>query len=175
QLPCESARQPVVATIITPPSVTATATATTICKGGTTDLSVTSSNPGYTYEWLPGNLTGATETVQPTVSTQYIVVAEDLTTGAFEGCVTTDTINITVDSVTVPLITATPDTLCSGEQVTLAANISSESLGNPSVILDDDLYYVSPFSYMYDATKVQYILLPNELSALGLQANSSIS
>lgn len=174
QLPCESARQPVVATITTPPSVTATATATTICKGGTTDLSVTSSNPDYTYEWLPGNLTGATETVQPTVSTQYIVVAEDLTTGPFEGCVTTDTINITVDSVTVPLIKATPDTLCSGEQVTLAANISSESLGNPSVTLDD-INYFSPFSYSWDATKVQYILRANELSALGLQANSSIS
>ncbi len=171
---CESARQPVVATVTTPPSVTATATATAICKGSTTDLSVTSSNPGYTYEWLPGNLTGATETVQPTVSTQYIVVAEDLTTGTFEGCATTDTINITVDSVSVPLIKATPDTLCSGEQVTLAANISSESLGNPSVTLDD-INYFSPFSYSWDATKVQYILRANELSALGLQANSSIS
>src|SRR5690606_30982199 len=60
------------------------------------------------------------------------------------------------------------------EQVTLAANISSESLGNPSVTLDD-INYFSPFSYSWDATKVQYILRANELSALGLQANSSIS
>lgn len=50
-----------------------------ICSGNTTTLSsmVTGGTPGYTYNWQPGNLTGATVVVSPTISTGYSLTVTD--------------------------------------------------------------------------------------------------
>lgn len=169
---CESARQPVVATVTPPPAITATTTAATICKGSTTDLNVTSTNAGYTFEWMPGNLAGASQTVTPLVSTEYIVKAEDLTTGPNEGCVTLDTVSIRVDSVNVPPLIATPDTICSGEQVVLDV-LQSVTIGQGALsVLNDD---VNPFRYYFGGKKQQVLVLANELTAAGFSAGTNLN
>jgi hypothetical protein len=116
-------RQSVVATIVNAPSISASATATTICSGQSTDLSVTSSNdPDYTYTWTPGSLSGANQTVSPTSSTTYTVNAIDNTAGPNAGCTATASVAITVNPTpATPVITPSAVTVCVGGNATLNA------------------------------------------------------
>lgn len=52
-----------------------------ICAGESTSATVSSNQPGATFVWMPGNLTGATQVLQPTATTTYTVVAQ------YDGCV----------------------------------------------------------------------------------------
>lgn len=69
------------------PTITATASPSTICNGFSSTLTA---NGGATYSWQPGNLTGA-PTVTPNASTTYTVVGTDAA-----GCSNTTTVGITV-------------------------------------------------------------------------------
>jgi hypothetical protein len=65
----------------------------TICSGASAGLIAvaTGGNPGYTYTWQPGNLSGSFQTVTPAATTSYIVTATDAST-----CTGKDTVVITV-------------------------------------------------------------------------------
>lgn len=52
-----------------------------ICAGESTTATVSSNQPGATFEWMPGNLTGATNVLQPSATTTYTVIA------TYDGCV----------------------------------------------------------------------------------------
>ena len=81
---CSSPRVAVTVTVNDAPDITASVSENTICAGESTDLSVTSVNAGYTYSWMPGNLTGATQTVSPAETTTYTVTATDAVSGCVE-------------------------------------------------------------------------------------------
>ena len=100
---CISARTPVVATISPPPAVTAAALPSSVCAGFPSTLSATSSNQNYIYTWIPGNLTGAAQTVNPATTTTYTVTAS--VPGAT--CSTTATATVTVLPTPAP-VTITP-------------------------------------------------------------------
>jgi hypothetical protein len=70
----------------------------------TVDISggVTVVGPAYTYEWMPGMLMGATQTVSPTATTMYSVTQTD----AF-GCSAVDTLTVDVGAVSGILSQAT--------------------------------------------------------------------
>lgn len=93
---CESPRIPVTATVTTPPAISATATPSIICVGGTSILNVTSGNSGYTYLWTPGSLAGATVGANPVVNSTYTVTATDASGGPNNGCVNRATVNVIV-------------------------------------------------------------------------------
>ncbi len=116
---CESARTAVLANVTTPPSIDAVATATSICVGQSTVLSVTSSNdPDYTYSWSPAG----PGTVSPTTTTSYIVNAVDNTAGPNAGCATADTVVVTVNVNPIGVTaTASSTTLCAGGTIDLTA------------------------------------------------------
>lgn len=69
------------------PTITATASPSTICNGFSSTLTA---NGGATYSWNPGNLTGA-PVVTPNANTTYTVVGTDAA-----GCSNTTTVSITV-------------------------------------------------------------------------------
>ena len=69
------------------PTITATASPSTICNGFSSTLTA---NGGATYSWQPGNLTGA-PVVTPNATTTYTVVGTDAA-----GCSNTTTVGITV-------------------------------------------------------------------------------
>ncbi len=73
------------------PVVTATASPSAFCIGGSTTLTASGAN---TYIWQPGNLTGATQTLSPLVTTTYTVSG---TNGA--GCIGMDSIEVTVSPI----------------------------------------------------------------------------
>ncbi len=169
---CESPRQMAIATITPPPAVTTIVSQATICKGSSTNLNVTSVNPGYTYEWLPGNLQGAAQTVSPDTTTSYILRGEDQTTGPSAGCVVLDTVLVTVDSIPLAQLISSMDTICSGEQVTIERLYHLDPGGFSGTHTGD---YSNPFYHLFGGVKSQYVLLASDIFALGGTAGMAIS
>jgi len=102
------------------PTVTATATPSSICVGEHTQLNATASmGTGYTYSWT-SNPVGFTSTLQnpvvsPTVSTNYSV---SMNNGTLSG---SGNVPVTVNPLTTVTSTAAPSDVCSGETVQLNA------------------------------------------------------
>ena len=102
---------------------------TTICNGGSTELSVTPvANNTYgtvTYEWKKGNVTidnehNASITVNPTENTTYTVVATATVGTGDDACSKTETkeVTVTVNAPAVTLNNMTDVTICQGGQGT---------------------------------------------------------
>ena len=106
---CSSNIQPVVVTIFAKPVVTASGSATDICKG--TTITLTATSPGNTIDW-PGVGPGNVVTVTPLDSTVYLAVATSP-----NGCMDTATVNIAVQPFTLTL-TANPDPVLAGTNTT---------------------------------------------------------
>jgi len=82
-------------TAIQPSQVTATAGASTVCAGDSTDLTASGSS---TYAWSPVSSSNATVIVTPAATTTYTVVGTDV-----NGC--TDTTTVTVNVNPLPTVT----------------------------------------------------------------------
>lgn len=95
------------------PTITASATPTAICIGGSATLSASGAS---SFIWMPGSLSGANIFVTPTVSTTYTV------TGTNSGCTGTNVVTLIVNPLPVLGINATPTAICSGNSATLNAN-----------------------------------------------------
>ncbi|MBK7690779.1 MAG: hypothetical protein IPJ31_06570 [Bacteroidetes bacterium] len=87
--PCFSVRVPVTVTVNAAPTVTATASADSICVGGS---SVLTGGGAVSYVWNPGGLVGS-PTVTPAVTTTYTVTGTNAT-----GCTATATVMVTVNN-----------------------------------------------------------------------------
>ena len=107
---CSSFIMPVNVNIFTKPSITASSSATDICKGSM--ITLTAVSPGNTIDW-PGLGTGAVVTATPMADTTYMAIA---TTN--NGCMDTATVSITVKPFTITL-TANPDPVLAGTNTTL--------------------------------------------------------
>ena len=94
------------------PTISASASPSTICSGSSSTLSA---NGGTTYIWSTGS-TNQTITVYPTTNTTYTV------TGTTSGCSSSATINVTVNPSPSVTISGSPTTICSDSSATLTAN-----------------------------------------------------
>jgi gliding motility-associated-like protein/uncharacterized repeat protein (TIGR01451 family) len=92
--------------------VTAIAIPSVICLGS---ISTLSANGANTYTWFPGNLSGPTPTVSPTVATIYTVV------GNVTVCVGSNTVQVLVNPLPTLAATAAPSLICPGDTGTLNA------------------------------------------------------
>jgi len=91
--------------------------------GEVEDYIINISGAGGTYVWQPGNLSGQSVTVSPSVSTDYTVTV----TNVF-GCTGTSSAHVEVLPFTAPSITASGSTtLCTPETVTLDAGAGYDS------------------------------------------------
>ncbi|HML59003.1 MAG TPA: hypothetical protein PKA85_11585, partial [Ferruginibacter sp.] len=179
---CESERTPVNVTVIEADPLTLTATATTPCIGSNVTLEVTQGGGNNTYTFtysadplagsgITGSETGTSVIVVPTAAGTYIysVTGEDVD----KGCLAGATVEFTVNEP--PVITtasATPTTVCSGEQVNLvAASVPSEPLdvtfGLGAATSNSS---GSPFYALYGGGKISYIYTAAELQAQGVVA-----
>jgi hypothetical protein len=106
------------------PSITPSATPSSICVGDESVLNVTSANTNYTYQWNPGLLSGAMHMVSPVATTQYTVTATDNATG----CVTTANISVVVNVLPEGSITpSTPISIDCGDIQELNVIVPSEA------------------------------------------------
>jgi PKD repeat protein len=87
------------------PNVNGTTNNNTICDGASTNLQASITGPGFgiQFQWNPGALTGANQTVSPSTTTSYVVSA----TSPQSGCVGLDTVLITVNPANVASFTYT--------------------------------------------------------------------
>lgn len=123
-----AAGPPTQATIVVNPLPTITVTATNICLGENATVTATGAS---TYVWSTGQ-TGASITVSPTTDSTYTVTG----TSAF-GCV--NTASATVNLYDNPIITITPNSVCSGDQVVVSSPTGvsfqwSDNLGDSTII-----------------------------------------
>ena len=172
---CESTRTAVMANVTPGPSILPTATPSTICAGQSSALNVTSSNPNYTYLWMPGNLSGALQTVYPAGTTIYTAMANDLLTG----CNASESVAVTVLP-TPSEITVTPaaPAINAGTIQQLAAtggvvNIS-RVFGNGTTT-NAATGYPSPYNNYFGGSKHQMLILASELTAAGIPAGAPIN
>lgn len=116
------------------PTIQTTADITLLCPGDEASLTAIASGASepYQYVWSNGAVT-STITVQPVVTTDYIITVFD---NCFGGSVQ-DTITVTVQPYTLPSVTVT-DTmvLCPGDEVTLYSNVEN-GLGPYNYSWDD--------------------------------------
>lgn len=173
---CESPRQLIVATVNTAPAITTANT--TICDGQTSTLDVTSSNPDYTYTWMPGTLNGPTHSVNPSTTTTYTVTAIDNTAGAFAGCQLFATQTVTVNAnPTISSATASPSDINPGcnTPVTLSATTSAPVtaiIGNPASTTTTVAAGITPYNSNWEGNRSQYIIQAAEMTAAGFTAGT---
>lgn len=73
-------------------NVSVLASPTSVCSTKSSSISATSANdPNYTYTWMPGSLSGASQTVSPASTTVYTVTATEA-----GSCTVTKTLTVTV-------------------------------------------------------------------------------
>jgi Secretion system C-terminal sorting domain/Calx-beta domain len=93
------------------PTVAASTSASSICAGNTATLSGTGA---ATYNWLPGNLSGASVTVTPSATQTYTVTGTNAA-----GCTNTSTVAVTVNALPTVAATSSSTAVCNGSPVTL--------------------------------------------------------
>jgi gliding motility-associated-like protein len=103
----------VTVTIASNLTITATATPPSVCPGQSTTLSAVG---GTTYTWQPGAMPGSSVTVTPAANTVYSVSATDA-----NGCTGSTTVAVTISSNLTITASATPPTICLGQNSVLTA------------------------------------------------------
>ena len=125
---CESARVQVTVTVTAAPTITAAASVNPVCSGSATSLSATSANSNYTYTWSNSAGTGATVSVNPTSATTYTVTGTDASGGVNNGCITTGSVSVNVNSIPTNIsANSTSATICNGTSVNLTSSATSNS------------------------------------------------
>ncbi len=109
------------------PTVASSASTQSVCSGTPVTLTATGAT---TYSWTPGNLTGASVTVNPTVSSANpgasLVNTYTVTGTLANGCANTSSVSVTANPLPVVTLTATPAnvSLLPGRTVTLQASVT---------------------------------------------------
>jgi PKD repeat protein len=139
-----SISQSVTITVNPTPTVTATASNTSVCTGSSVTLTASGAT---TYNWMPGNLSGATVTDVPSITTTYTVTGTDPS-----GCNGTATVAVTVNPN--PTVSATIDngTVCAGTSVTLTGSGASTYDWQPINITGNPVTDVPSVSVNYTVT-----------------------
>ena len=171
---CESARTEIIATVNAAPVISPTAQPSTLCAGESTQLNVTSTNPGYQYTWTPGNLSGANQTVTPDSTLIYTATAHD----PVSGCNASETVAVTVlPSPSNMSITPAAPSIMPGAIQMLVANggvINREAVYGRATTTNTTSGYPGPYNNYYGGAKHQMLILASELSAAGLLAGTPI-
>jgi hypothetical protein len=99
------------------PTVSATASNNTICAGASVSLTGSGAS---TYNWMPGNLSGASVSDTPASSTTYTVTGTDA-----NGCTNTGNVSITVNALPSVAASASSNSICTGSSVNLTGSGAS--------------------------------------------------
>jgi hypothetical protein len=100
--------------VYTPPNVTASANAASICNGQSSTLT---GSGAATYSWQPINQSGNGISVSPTITTTYIVTGTDA-----NGCSATTSVDVTVNNNPNVTASANAASICNGQSSTLTGS-----------------------------------------------------
>lgn len=154
-------------TAINTPTLNLSASASTICSSGSTNLFASGAN---TYTWQPGNLTGANIVVTPSASTVYTATGTNLS-----GCTSSSTINIVV----IPSITltaaSTPTSICAGGSAALTAGGASSYLWNPGNFSGTNIFVTPTVTTTYTLTGTVGICTASTVVTVVVNPNPSLT
>ncbi|MDQ3191815.1 MAG: T9SS type A sorting domain-containing protein [Bacteroidota bacterium] len=124
---CSSSTQ-ITVTVNPNPTISSSASSSTICSGGNTALTASG---GTTYSWSPSSsltsATGASVTASPTATTTYTV------TGTSNGCSSTSQVTVTVTPLDNATFTYPSNTVCDGSaNVTPTVSSSGSFSASPT-------------------------------------------
>lgn len=105
--------QSVTVTVTSGPTVTASASNSTVCAGTSVTLNASGAD---SYVWSNGLGSGSSATVTPSQTTTYTV------TGTTGGCSGTGTVTVTVNTAPVIQVSASSSSICPGDQTAISAN-----------------------------------------------------
>lgn len=128
----------------TVPTVTASATPTSVCTGMNVALL---GGGASTYTWAPGNIVGSSINVNPTVTTQYTVTG---TSAA--GCSNTATVGITVNPNPTITPVANPASVCTGQTSNLTGAGASTYTWQPGNIVGAAITVTPASTTVYTVT-----------------------
>ncbi|MGV1010830.1 MAG: T9SS type A sorting domain-containing protein [Flavobacterium sp.] len=176
---CSSARMPIVATVTTPPTLTLSSSAQTICNGATSGtVTVTSTATDFdTYVWTPTTgVTGNSTTgfiFNPTATTNYTLLASQ-TAGTL--CSNAATVMVTVNPLpSVMSFSPVTPSVCidsvlpisvNGGTIGVVGKVGSGTATNTTS---------TPFKGYYGGSKTQALYTAAELTTLGMAAGQKIS
>ena len=125
--PCSILSNEVTVVVNSLPSVAVTPNSGSVCNPGSPSIALAASGAS-TYTWAPAATlsasTGGSVTATPVASTNYTVTGTD-----GNGCTATGTTSIVYNQgVNLTSVTASPSSVCSGNNSTLTANITAPSL-----------------------------------------------
>jgi gliding motility-associated-like protein/uncharacterized repeat protein (TIGR01451 family) len=126
------------------PTITASATPTSVCIVGSVTLSATGAS---TYTWNPGAMTGSTTVVTPTITSTYTVDGIN----SF-GCTSSATISIVVNLNPTITVSASSNTICSGYTSTLTANGATTYTWMPGSMTGGTISVTPTVSTIYTVT-----------------------
>jgi hypothetical protein len=116
-----------------------------VCAGNTTQLSASGASG---YVWQPGNLSGSTVTVAPSVSTTYTLVG----TGS-SGCTDTTTVSVAVNPL--PVVTISGDgIICAGNTSQLTASGAISYTWQPGNIAGNSISVSPAVTTTYSVTGI---------------------
>lgn len=138
---CGSYTDTVAVTVVVDCGLRVTASGTPICENGNKNSTIHATVKGgkapFTYLWNPGNLSGSTHVVTPTVTTTYTVIVSDST--GYK-----DTATAIVNVASKPVGSISGDTvICKGKSTTLTASGGSSYVWStmettPSITVSPD-------------------------------------
>ena len=178
-----SPRTAVTATVNTAPAITIAVSDSSLCEGTSGTISVSSPNSGYSYVWMPGNLSGASQTITPTATTTYTVSATDNSGGANTGCTNIDSVQIVFKPrPAAPVVTPANPSVCIGgvsqvmkaDLYTVYTNPSGTGTAQSEASSTAGALGPNPLQCYYGGTKQQMLFLASELQSMGLTAGAPI-
>lgn len=124
--------------IVKPNPVSNAGNNTALCSGDTVTIGTTAT-AGYNYQWLPATGLIGTSSSNPSVTLISATTATTTytVTTTWNGCVTTDSVDVTVNPLPTVTTTASQTAICLGQTTTLTANgalnYNWEDQANPGV------------------------------------------
>jgi hypothetical protein len=140
---CESPRTAVTVNVSTPDAISASASVPSVCENGSVTLTAANTNPtpfqSYTYSWGSTAGSGAATPVAgnpaiitPTAAGTYVYTV----TATDGGCITTNTVSVTVNPNPSAIVVSATDTdICNGQAVNLSVTSTTGSPITPVTIL----------------------------------------
>lgn len=157
-LGCAASNTAVTTIIVNPaPNLSLTASPSTICAGSSSTLSASGA---VAYTWQPGNLSGASVVVTPSVTTIYSVTGVNAS-----GCSATRTIAVTVNPAITLFANASPTTICAGGSSTLTGGGATSYTWLPGSVVGNPITVTPAASTVYTLTG----------SSLGCTAQTTIA
>lgn len=155
--------------VIPSPTLTATSNPTSYCagSGGTATLSGTGA---ASYTWNPGNLSGATVTVSPLVTTIYTLSGSNAA-----ACVSTKTVTVTVIPIPTVNASASPTVICAGKSSTLTATGATTYTWNPGTIIGANIVVSPVITTQYTVTGGNGVCTSTAVVTVSVNANPVVS